>query len=134
MLSVINRARAAQGLLAYTMVNGLIGSATAHDGVMSDGCGLSHQCPGEAELGVRETVQGVAWTSAGENIGEASEIGSSAQDIASAAVSLTRSMLNEQPPDDGHRQNILSASFRRIGIAVHQDADGTVWLTQDFSG
>jgi uncharacterized protein YkwD len=133
-LSVINQARAAQGLSAYTLLNGLIGSATAHNAVMSGGCGLSHQCPGEGELGTRETAQGVVWSSAGENIGQASGIGSSAQDIAAAAVSLTHDMLAEQPPDDGHRQNILSTSFSRIGIAVHRDADGTVWLTQDFSG
>jgi uncharacterized protein YkwD len=41
-------------------------------------------------------------------------------------------MLNEQPPDDGHRLNILSATFTHIGIAVYRDGSGTVWLTQDF--
>jgi Cysteine-rich secretory protein family len=42
-------------------------------------------------------------------------------------------MLNEKPPDDGHRKNILSSSFTHIGIAVFRDSSGTVWLTQDFS-
>jgi uncharacterized protein YkwD len=42
-------------------------------------------------------------------------------------------MLNEKPPDDGHRRNILSSSFTHIGIAIHRDAPGTVCLTQDFS-
>jgi uncharacterized protein YkwD len=42
-------------------------------------------------------------------------------------------MLNEQPPNDGHRLNILSTSFTHIGIAVYRDSSGTVWLTQDFS-
>lgn len=133
-LADINQARAAQGLPAYTMSDGLIRSAAAHNATMAAGCGLSHQCPGEAALGDRETVQGVQWSSAGENIGQASGIGSSPQEIASAAVGLTRSMLAEQPPDDGHRQNILSSTFTHIGIAVRRDADGTVWLTQDFSG
>lgn len=134
MLALINQARAAQGLPPYAMSDGLIRSAAAHNAVMAGGCGLSHQCPGEAALGDRETAQGVQWSSAGENIGQASGIGSSTQEIASAAVGLTHSMLGEQPPDDGHRQNILSTSFSHIGIAVHRDADGTVWLTQDFSG
>jgi uncharacterized protein YkwD len=49
------------------------------------------------------------------------------------AVSLTQSMLNEKPPDDGHRQNILSTTFRHIGIAIRRDSSGTVWMTQDFS-
>ena len=46
-------------------------------------------------------------------------------------------MLNEKPPDDGHRLNILSASYTHIGIAVYRASSGknagTVWLTQDFS-
>jgi uncharacterized protein YkwD len=50
------------------------------------------------------------------------------------AVQLTLQMLNERPPDDGHRRNILSPSFRHIGIRVFRDARGWVWMTQDFSG
>jgi Cysteine-rich secretory protein family len=42
-------------------------------------------------------------------------------------------MINERPPDDGHRLNILSSKFTHIGIAVYRDGSGTVWLTQDFS-
>jgi uncharacterized protein YkwD len=49
------------------------------------------------------------------------------------AVSLTQDMLNEKPPDDGHRLNILSAAFTFIGIAVTIDSSGTVWMTQDFA-
>ena len=53
--------------------------------------------------------------------------------IAQMAVRITQSMLNERPPDDGHRQNILSRAFRFIGITVTRDSHGTVWMTQDFS-
>ncbi|HET9842158.1 MAG TPA: CAP domain-containing protein, partial [Nocardioides sp.] len=53
--------------------------------------------------------------------------------IAKMAAALTQDMLNEKPPDDGHRRNILSRSFTRIGIAVFRDSSGTVWLAQDFS-
>lgn len=49
------------------------------------------------------------------------------------AVSLTQDMLNEKPPDDGHRLNILSSTFKFIGIAVTIDGSGTVWMTQDFA-
>ena len=48
-------------------------------------------------------------------------------------MGLTQAMLNEQPPDDGHRLNILSTAFAHIGIAVYRSGSGTVWLTQDFS-
>ncbi|WP_197085201.1 CAP domain-containing protein [Saccharothrix sp. ST-888] len=132
-LSLINQARAAQGLPAYTITAGLTRSAEAHNQQMAGGCGMSHQCPGEAELGDRETAQGIQWNAVGENIGEGGPVSSASQDIAAMAVSLTQDMLNETPPNDGHRKNILSSEFTHIGIAVYRDAHGTVWLTHDFS-
>jgi uncharacterized protein YkwD len=132
-LALINQARAQQGLPAYTSSSGLVTSASGHTQVMAGGCGLSHQCPGEPPLGTRETNAGVHWTSAGENIGEAGPIARTSGAIAQAAVGLTQDMLNEKPPDDGHRLNILSSSFRHAGISVLIDSSGTVWMTQDFS-
>jgi hypothetical protein len=104
-----------------------------HNAVMAGGCGLSHQCPGELSLGLRETNAGVIWTAAGENIGEGGPVPDTTAGIAQMAVRITQSMLNERPPDDGHRQNILSRAFRFIGITVTRDSHGTVWMTQDFS-
>ncbi len=132
-LTLINQARAQAGLPAYPISAGLVRSATAHNQQMAGGCGLSHQCPGEPPLGTRETDAGVHWTAAGENIGEAGPIARTSPAIAQAVAGLTQDMLNEKPPDDGHRLNILSSSFRHIGIAVYRDASGTVWMTQDFS-
>jgi len=100
---------------------------------MAGGCGLSHQCSGEASLGDRETAAGVHWTSCGENIGEGGPVSNTNAAIAQMAVGLTQDMLNEKPPDDGHRKNILSSSFQHVGIAVYRDSSGTVWMTQDFS-
>jgi uncharacterized protein YkwD len=132
-LALINQARAAAGLPPLTVTAGLVASASAHNLRMADGCGLSHQCPGEPGLGARETAAGVAWTAAGENIGEEGPVPDTTAAIAQTAVSLTQDMLNETPPNDGHRLNILSASFTHVGIAVYRDSSGTVWLTQDFS-
>ncbi|MFC1405482.1 MULTISPECIES: CAP domain-containing protein [Streptacidiphilus] len=132
-LALINKSRAAQGLAPYTLDSGLNASAAAHNSVMASGCGLSHQCPGEAAFGDREIAAGVHWTSAGENIGEGGGVADTAAAEATSAVGLTQMMLDEQPPDDGHRKNILSSSFTRVGIAVLRDANGTVWLTQDFA-
>jgi uncharacterized protein YkwD len=132
-LGLINQARSAAGLTALTITAGLNSSASAHNSRMAGGCGLSHQCPGEPDLGARETAAGVHWTAAGENIGEGGPVADSSAANAQMAVGLTQSMLNEKPPDDGHRRNILSSSFTHIGIAVFRDSSGTVWLTQDFS-
>jgi uncharacterized protein YkwD len=132
-LGLINNARAQAGLPAYTVTGGLRTSSGRHNAVMASGCGLSHQCPGEPSLGARETAAGVTWTSAGENIGEGGPVANRAAAIAQMAVTLTQGMLDEQPPDDGHRKNILSSAFHHIGIAIHRDSHGTVWMTQDFS-
>ena len=55
-LQQINAARAQAGLPGYTITSGLTTSANRHNSAMADGCGLSHQCPGEPPLGARETV------------------------------------------------------------------------------
>jgi len=132
-LALINQARAQAGLPAYTISSGLDTSAARHTAVMAGGCGLSHQCPGEPDLGARETAAGVAWTAAGENIGEGGPVADTPAAIAQMAVGLTQSMLAEKPPDDGHRLNILSSAFTHAGISVFRDSSGTVWMTQDFS-
>ncbi len=132
-MSLINKARAQAGLPAYTLLSGLDTSAQRHTETMEDGCGLSHQCPGEAPLGLRITEAGVLWTSAGENIGEGGPVSDTKAAIASMAAQLTQDMLNEKPPNDGHRENILSSSFTHIGICVLRDSHGTVWMTQDFA-
>jgi uncharacterized protein YkwD len=132
-LARINQARSQAGLAAYTVTSGLDTSAARHTSVMAAGCGLSHQCPGEPALGDRETAAGVAWTAAGENIGEGGPVADTTAAIAQMAVGLTQSMLDEKPPDDGHRLNILSSAFRHVGISVFRDSSGTVWMTQDFS-
>ena len=132
-LALINQARAQAGLPAYSLSSGLGASSGAHNAVMIAGCGLSHQCPGEPSLGQRETNAGVHWTAAGENIGEGGPVADSSSAIAQMATRITQSMLDEQPPNDGHRENILSRTFRFIGITVTRDSHGTVWMTQDFS-
>jgi uncharacterized protein YkwD len=132
-LALINQARAQAGLRAYTALAGLVTSAGRHNQLMADGCGLSHQCPGEAALGQRETDAGVQWTAAGENIGEGGPVADDSAAITQMADALTQDMLNEKPPDDGHRLNILSSSFTEIGIVVQRGSDGTVWMTQDFA-
>ena len=130
-LSHINAARAANNLPAYALSADLSKASEAHNALMVGGCGLSHQCPGEAGLGQRFTAAGVAWTSAGENIGQGNASNTPAS-IIQAANGLTDLMLAEVAPNDGHRRNLLNAGFKRIGLAVTRGSDGRVWVTQDF--
>ncbi len=134
LLAQVNQLRASNGLRAYTLSTGLIASAHRHNLVMSGGCGLSHQCAGEAGLGARISAQGVTWHSCGENIGESGPASRTDAAVLAAAKALTTAMYNEKAPNDGHRRSLLSTGFTRIGIDVVRDAKGTVWLTQDFAG
>ncbi|WP_412740806.1 CAP domain-containing protein [Krasilnikovia sp. MM14-A1259] len=132
-LAHINAARADQGLPAYTLDTSLSKASALHNQRMINGCGMKHQCSGESSIGPRFSAQGVSWSSAGENIGFGSS-GASNAEIVKAANGLTDSMLAEVPPEDGHRRNLLSKDFRRIGLSVVRDGKGLTWVTQDFVG
>jgi len=124
----INQSRAKSGLPALTWSTALASSARQHDLAMQAANTLSHQLPGEAALGDRERKQGVNWTWAAENVGETSD-----QSV-NGALSLHRAMMSEQPPDDGHRRNILTTSGNIAGVAILIDQQhGLLWLTEDFA-
>ena len=133
LLAQINQLRADNGLPPYSLLSGLNASAHKHNLVMTSGCGMSHQCPGEASLGARISAQGVQWSSCGENIGWSGPHPNTTAELIAAAKGLTTAMYNETPPNDGHRKNLLSSSFHHVGIDVIRDSSGKVWLTQDFS-
>ncbi len=124
----VNQSRAANGLPPLTWSTALANSARQHDLAMQAANTLAHQLPGEADLGDRERQQGVSWSWAAENIGETSD-----QSV-NGALALHQAMMNEQPPDDGHRQNILTTSGTTVGIAILIDQQhGLLWLTEDFA-
>ena len=89
---------------------------------------LEHQISGEPELGEREKQQGVQWQLAAENIGYTEDISQN------GALGLHTAMMAEKPPDDGHRQNILSNESNQVGIDILVDNQhGKLWLTEDFA-
>jgi uncharacterized protein YkwD len=133
LLAQINTLRANNNLPPYKILSGLLASAHKHNLFMVGTCGMQHQCPGEASLGDRISAQGVSWTMCGENIGWSGPHPDKTSAIVAAAEGLTTAMYNEKPPDDGHRQNLLSSKFHHIGIDVVRDSSGKVWVTQDFS-
>ncbi len=46
---------------------------------------------------------------------------------------ILQAMMNEGP-GGGHHDNILAASSTRVGIGLVVDAQGRLWLSNDFSG
>jgi uncharacterized protein YkwD len=126
----INTARAEAGLPVLQWSSLLVDSAHRHNLTMVAGNQLSHQLSNEAGLGARISQAGVQWSSVGENIGYSSDYLHSTD----AVTGLNQDMLNEQPPDDGHRRNILSKDFTLVGVDVFIDmTNHKVWLTEDFA-
>jgi uncharacterized protein YkwD len=124
----INQSRAANGLSPLKWSAALARSAKQHNLAMQAANILSHQLPGEPALGDRESQQGVNWSWAAENIGETSD------QTLNGALGLHQAMMSEQPPDDGHRQNILTTRGNIVGVAILIDQQhGLLWLTEDFA-
>jgi uncharacterized protein YkwD len=89
---------------------------------------LSHQCAGEASLSTRVSAQGVSWSWAGENIGMSSSLSTS------GALGLEQMMINETPPNDPHRLDILTTTGTMVGVDVVFDTTHhALWLTEDFA-
>jgi uncharacterized protein YkwD len=126
-LAKLNSERAAHGLAALRMNSHLVSSAHTHNLAMAKANQLSHQLSGEASLGSRITAAGYRWSAVGENIAYNS------QRTQAGVLALQDMMYGEQPPNDGHRQNILSTSYVDVGVDVIDDAvHHRVWLVTDF--
>ena len=124
----VNQSRADNKLPPLKWNSALVRSARQHNLAMQAANTLSHQLPGEADLGKRESQQGISWVWAAENIGETTEMSTN------GALALHQAMMNERPPDDGHRQNILTNTGTMIGIDILLDQQhGKLWLTEDFA-
>ena len=50
-----------------------------------------------------------------------------------APATIESMFFNETPPNDGHRQNILSTNYHNIGIGcIVSNTSGSYWWSQDF--
>lgn len=127
MLYVLNNERRAHGLAPLRMNTRLILSAHRHNMTMAWRDAMSHQLPGEAFFADRISRTGYDWRAAGENIGWNS------RQTNWGLQRLQKEMYAEKAPDNGHRLNILSRSFRQVGIDVYFDqTHNKMWFTQDF--
>ena len=129
LLDSVNQARASAGVAALTVDSRIHGEALIHSQDMT--CyGFGHFVPPGTTPASRMAAVGVTFTWHGENIGLAG-VGTDWQKV----LWLFNSMMAETPPNDGHRQNILSPHFTITGIGIYvENASGQLWLTEDFAG
>ena len=126
-LDELNAERARHGLPALKLNSKLTSAAHAHNLAMAKANKLSHQLSGEPALGSRVSAAGYRWSAVGENVAYNSR---RSED---GVLALQKAMYNEKPPNDGHRQNILSKRYVDVGIDVITDSvHDKVWLVTDF--
>ena len=129
----INIDRAAQGRPPYAWNNILASGAYQHNLLMTSGCGLWHQCTNEPTPCERFKSEGITLPACAENI-DYSYISAYADAWTAVKTHTEQGMLAEQPPNDGHRKNLLSTSLIEIGISIIIDSQGRAWVTEDMTG
>lgn len=112
----------------------LASGARAHNAAMAGGDVQSHQVAGEMPFATRLLVEGYAYATAGENVYAYADDMLYAQ--AGFMVDWGNGPGGMQSPA-GHRVNIMSASFREVGVGVTAEADpatsvGPNLVTEDF--
>ncbi len=126
--NMINAERKAYHLPALKLSLRLAASAHLHDAAMVRTNVLSHQLPGEANIGARISKTGLDWTYCEENVAWTTDR------TTRGAVNLNGAMFNEKAPNNGHRLNILNSSIQFMGVDVLLDSrHGKLWITEDFA-
>ncbi len=117
LLALLNQERVKAGLPAVQWDPHLAQSAHTHGKIVAQRGQLSHQFPGEPELGERIGTTGLRFNAAGENVAVA------------PTVQQAHEGLMGSPP---HRANILSDKYNAVGLAaiVHGDQ---VYVVQNLA-
>ena len=125
-LELVNNERANVGLDPLSLDEQLDQAANLHNDEMVRADMLSHQLPGEAELGARVSATGYDWTRVGENI--------------AAGQTTPEEVIEGWMNSPGHRENILNPEFTHIGIGYENAPDDNnalddfdVYWTQVFA-
>lgn len=116
-LNLLNADRAANGLPALTLDAELSRLARLKSADMRDNGYFAHESPTYGRAAEMLRRFGYAFNAVGENIAHHATVEKSEAAFMSS---------------DGHRRNILSASWTKVGIGVALDRNGFVYLTQLF--
>lgn len=117
LLSMINEARAAQGVSPLAGDPRLDAVAEGHSLDMATHHFFSHSSPNSGAPGDRAAAAGLAFRSLAENI-------AMNQSVAAAHRALLQS--------PGHRANLLNGDLRRVGLGIVRASDG-IYVTQLFA-
>jgi uncharacterized membrane protein required for colicin V production len=114
----LNRARVDAGLAPLVWSDGLASAALGHAQEMYLDGYVSHVSPKTGTVGDRVRLVGIPLVAVGENIG-----------LASSALAVHQALMESE----GHRANILSSGYDRVGIGAVQGPLGLM-VVQVFGG
>jgi uncharacterized protein YkwD len=117
LLAMVSALREAEGLPPLARDRSLDAAALAHARAMQSTRTVGHDV-GDGDPEGRVEATGARPRLVGENVAHA------------ASVRLAHRALYESP---SHRENLLRAEFNRVGAAVLDDADGSVWVAEVFA-
>ena len=118
MLNLLNQDRISNGLAALTIDPELCRIARIKSADMRDNNYFAHESPTYGRIGEMLNRFGYRYSAAGENIANHANV-----DRAQAAFMSS----------SGHRANILSATWTKVGVGIVTDANGYIFATQIFA-
>jgi uncharacterized protein YkwD len=120
MLTLVNQARASQGLQPLVLNAALNRAAQSYAQTMASTNCFSHTCPPVTDFGQRAVQAGYTWKTLGENI--------------AAGYATADDTFNAWMNSSGHRANILNPDFRDMGLgmAVVQGSQYRIYWAQEF--
>lgn len=117
LLNLLNQERIAQGLSPLTLDAELSRIARIKSADMRDNHYFAHESPTYGHVSNMLKTFGYSFSGAGENI---------------AHHATTEKAHAAFMSSDGHRRNILSSAWQKVGLGIVYDANGYVYVTQIF--
>lgn len=117
LLNLLNQERIAQGLSPLTLDAELSRIARIKSADMRDNHYFAHESPTYGHVSDMLKAFGYSFSGAGENI---------------AHHATTEKAHAAFMSSDGHRRNILSSAWQKVGLGIVYDANGYVYVTQIF--
>jgi len=118
MVNLLNQDRKNNGRTALTLDPELCRIARIKSADMRDNRYFAHESPTYGRVGQMLKHFGYRFSAAGENIAHHANV-----DKAQAAFMSSQ----------GHRANILSTAWTKVGVGIVQDANGYIYATQIFA-
>lgn len=128
-LQLHNQARAAAGVPALVLDSAINTAATRNAQDMATQGYFAHVSPQGKQPWDWMREAGVVFHAAGQNIGMDP---SGASSTNASIKRLFDMMMAETPPNDGHRVNILSATYHRLGVGTATSGGKLYWVC-DFA-